>query len=113
MDRARRGIWVVDSKNRRPRAGRLPAVPAVFGPEDLHGAGDVKVADPMDEPFLPSRCDDTSWAARWLVGLDNDVAPVVVQDGSGDIAVVGQVEKPVAAPGGDPSSLSQDSRSCS
>ena len=80
-------------EERELRAGQLLVVPAVLGPQDLHGAGDQDVADPLESTFLPPRRDDTAArAARRLVSFDNDLAPAVLQDGGRDDGVVEQVE---------------------
>ncbi|MDQ0000115.1 hypothetical protein J2W15_003628 [Pseudarthrobacter sulfonivorans] len=101
-------------KERKPWAGPFLAVPAVFGPENFHGAGDRDVPDPLDMSFLPpGRYDTAGRAARWLVGFDNDPAAPVVQDGGGNDAVVGQVEDAGGSVGGHPGRLSQGSWSCS
>jgi hypothetical protein len=65
-------------KEREPGTLGINAVPAVFGPEDLDGDGDVP--DPSEAAFLPSRRHHTAGrTARWLVGFDNDLAAPIGQ----------------------------------
>ena len=50
-------------KEREPGTLGFHAVPAVLGPEDLNGAGDRNVADPVEAPFLPPRRHHTAGRA--------------------------------------------------
>lgn len=78
---------------REPRAGRFLTVLAVLGPADLHGSGDGDVLDPLEAAFLsPRRHNTAARAARWLVGLDDDLAAPIGQQADGHDAVARQVE---------------------
>lgn len=100
-------------KEREPRTGRRLAVPAVLGPEDLHGPGNRDIPDPLETLLLPPRCHDTAGgAARGLVGFDNDPAPAIGQHAGRDDAVVGQVEDAGGSVRRHPGRLIQGSWSC-
>lgn len=48
---------------RETRAGHFLAMPAVLGPENLDGASDRDVPNPLKAAFLPPRCDNTAGGA--------------------------------------------------
>jgi hypothetical protein len=99
-----RGLWR-GFEERHPVAGWFFAVPAVLGPEHIHGPGDRNIAKPLEAPLLaPGSNDAAARAARWLVRFDDDL-PSASSDGGGNDAVIGQVEEDGGSVGCDPGRL--------
>ena len=101
-------------KEGEPLTGRFLAIPAVFGPKNLHFSGHGDVLDALKVAFSPTRRNDTAIGrSRREISLDHDLAPAIGIGAGGDCTVVGQVEDADGGVECRPGRLSQGSWYCS